>query len=235
MNTYKNPPIGCYLDHANYNVDELNRRIIGLAMSFGYALDIDAQATMQAYADRDDDAERSNGPDSDLGEQLNWLADEAIDWLNNQEHRTGLYWANDGDRNAFGLWVNDIENIKDEVGFVSVKSHADARRLDIETDPDDPAYPPADYRGEWLHVSDHGNCTLYIREDAPKSGAAWNAKLAEIQDEIAEERGKMQAEFDDLSEYEKKPLEFPRDVNVATITERIAASHYTDKEIWSIV
>ena len=25
-------------------------------------------------------------------------------------------------------------------------------------------YPPDDYEGEWLHISDHGNCTLYVRD-----------------------------------------------------------------------
>lgn len=48
-------------------------------------------------------------------------------------------------------------------GFVSVKSLADANRLGIKTDPDDSEYPPKNYRGEWLHVNDHGNCTLYYR------------------------------------------------------------------------
>lgn len=25
-------------------------------------------------------------------------------------------------------------------------------------------YPPNDYEGEWLHISDHGNVTLYVRD-----------------------------------------------------------------------
>ena len=59
----------------------------------------------------------------------------------------------------------DVELAKDDCGFVSVKSLADARRMGIETDPEDSCYPPADYSGEWLHVTDHGNATLYVREN----------------------------------------------------------------------
>ena len=43
-----------------------------------------------------------------------------------------------------------IESVEENVEFKSSR---------------DQDYPPDDYRGEWLHVSDHGNCTLYVREN----------------------------------------------------------------------
>ena len=158
MNTkiYGKPTIGCHLDHANYNVDELNCRIIAIAQGFGMELPPDDADILACYD------KHSAGPHLDLSEQLNDLADSAIDWLNEQETRPYLYWANEGEANAFGLWPN-IEGAMEDVGFVSAKSHADARKLGIETDPGDSTYPPAHYRGEWLHVNDHGNRTLYVR------------------------------------------------------------------------
>lgn len=171
--TYGKPSIGCYLDHANYGVDELNREIISLAEGYGWRPDDEGRATIDAYDNIDLDEERGNGPDIDLAEQLNDLVDEAVDWLNDQETRPFLYWANEGEANAFGLWPN-VEGAKEDCGFVSVKSHADARSLGIETDPDDSAYPSADYRGEWLHVNDHGNCTLYVRNDDGTDTEIWS-------------------------------------------------------------
>lgn len=171
---YGKPLLGCYIDQANYNIDDLNRRVIAIAQGFGMDLNADDQATVNAYDNRDDDDERSNGPDMDLCETLGYIAEEAIDWLNEQETRTGLYWAHNGEAGAFGLWPNDIENIKDEVGFVSIRSLADAKRLGIETDPEDSEYPPADYRGEWLHVNDHGNVTLYARGDDGIDDEIWS-------------------------------------------------------------
>ncbi len=34
-------------------------------------------------------------------------------------------------------------------------------------------YPPDDYRGEWLSVSDHGNATLYVRGDNGQDTEVW--------------------------------------------------------------
>jgi hypothetical protein len=149
---YGQPSTGCYLDHANYNVDELNRRIIRLAASFGRVdPQDDALAALPLVDLSEDDSEK-----------LNWAADSAIDWLNEQETRPFLYWANEGEANAFGLWPS-VESAKEDCGFVSGQSE--------DADPYDSDYPDADYRGEWLHVNDHGNCTLYVREDLPNGCA----------------------------------------------------------------
>lgn len=52
----------------------------------------------------------------------------------------------------------DVDQARDDVEFVSSK---------------DQDYPPADYRGEWLHVSDHGNATLYVRGDDGQDKEVW--------------------------------------------------------------
>ena len=144
------PSIGCYLDQANYNNDDLSREICAIALGYGWTLSADDQAILDAGADDD---ERSDGPSADLSEQLDSLSESAIDWLNEQETRPFMYWANEGGANAFGLWVN-VDGAKEDCGFTS------SRRNE---------YPESDYRGEWLHVSDHGNATLYVRDDAPLS------------------------------------------------------------------
>lgn len=169
---YGKPPIGCYIEQANYNIDDLNRRVIAIAQDLGWPTDDDDQATINAYDNRDDDEERSNGPDMDLWEALEYIAEDAIEWLNEQETRSFLCWYHSGDAGAFGLWP-DVDGAKDDVGFVSVRSLADARSLGIETDPEDSEYPPADYEGEWLHVNCHGNATLYVRS-AGKDTEIWS-------------------------------------------------------------
>lgn len=146
----KSPAIGCYFDGCfgqTYN----DIRLIDMALGWGW---VDEDASRLSDIAEDD----MSLEDVDL---LLEVANDAEEWLNQQETRTGLYWA--WDDGNFGLWVN-VESVKEDVGFVSVKSHTDAKRLDIETDPDDSCFPPPSYEGEWLHVNDHGNCTLYFRE-----------------------------------------------------------------------
>ena len=48
-----------------------------------------------------------------------------------------------------GCWPS-VESAREDCGFVSSR---------------DQDYPDDDYRGEWLHVSDHGNATLYVRDE----------------------------------------------------------------------
>ena len=150
----KYPSIGCYINGANQPCDEGTVRLIRLTEDFGRKLDRETSN----YCRRVElDCQRKDDPN------LNpWFDDEAVEWMNDNVSVPYAWWGwNDGD---FGLWPCEIEDIKDEIGFVSVKSLADAAALGIETDPEDSDYPPHDYEGEWLHVSDHGNCTLYVRE-----------------------------------------------------------------------
>jgi len=69
--------------------------------------------------------------------------------------RYGYFGASDGDGADFGFWCGDVEEIKRQVEFVSSAGNE---------------YPPAEFRGEWLHVNEHGNCTLYVREGLETRG-----------------------------------------------------------------
>lgn len=152
--TYGTPQIGCRLDQSYRNADSHNAAVIRLAIGLGWQPD---RQTLNVIAREEHGAlsESRDFPDSEL---LCECADDAENWLNDQEARPFLYWANSGDTGAFGLWPN-VDGAKEDCGFVSRKT------ISEETDPDDSEYPAPDYRGEWLHVSDHGNATLYVRED----------------------------------------------------------------------
>ena len=60
------------------------------------------------------------------------------------------FGAHPGDGSDFGFWPCEIEDIKEQVEFSSTTSQE---------------CPPDDFEGEWLHINDHGNCTLYVRND----------------------------------------------------------------------
>jgi hypothetical protein len=66
------------------------------------------------------------------------------------------FGAHPGDGSDFGFWV-DIDDVKEQVEFVSGKQDE---------------YPPENFSGEWLYVSDHGNATLYCRENG-KDSEVW--------------------------------------------------------------
>lgn len=68
------------------------------------------------------------------------------------------FGAHFGDGSDFGFWPDDIENIKEQVGFVSSREQE---------------YPDDDFLGEWLHINERGNCTLYVRENVDKDRQIW--------------------------------------------------------------
>jgi len=147
--TYGKPTLGCYFDHANYSNEGLSQRICALAIGYGwqpYRADV-------AILEKD----LRDMSDEEF-EELNEISEKAIDWLNEQETRSYMYWANEGEANAFGLWPN-VESAKEDVGFVSTAKQD---------------YPADDYEGEWLHVSDHGNATLYVRDASGKDLEIWS-------------------------------------------------------------
>lgn len=148
---YNNPALGCYFDGAfgqTYN----DLRVLKLAFSYGYT-DTDAQAML------DKGEEELTNDDMDL---LPECVQDAEDYLNSLETRPFVSWRwYDGD---FGLYA-DVDSAKEDCEFVSIRSLREARRMGVETDPEDSAYPPSNYEGEWLHINDHGNCTLYVREN----------------------------------------------------------------------
>lgn len=136
IQTYNNPLIGCYFDDA-YGQTYRDILVLKLAVSYGWE-DKDAQEAINASEEELED------------EGYEFLADtvlEAEDYLNSLETRPFLYWQrHEGD---FGLYP-DVESAREECEFVSGMFRQE--------------YPPEDYRGEWLHVNDHGNVTLYVRE-----------------------------------------------------------------------
>lgn len=79
------------------------------------------------------------------------FSQEAENWLNENHGLAYAWWGwNDG---SFGLWP-DVDGAKFECEFVGYE-------------------PPADFEGEWLHVNDHGNCTLCVRADG-KDTELWS-------------------------------------------------------------
>jgi hypothetical protein len=113
-------------------------------------------------------------------EQLSELADDAVNFLNDLETRSFLSWSFE-DNSLFLL--PDVDGAKEDVGFVS---HADDNWTEecyCEREQDgfgkwkivskDASYPASDYRGEWLHVNDHGNVTLFVRDSSGKDKEIW--------------------------------------------------------------
>lgn len=85
---------------------------------------------------------RENG-----SQELSEAADDAVDFLNGLDGVPYcLFYFEDNSL----FYLPSVESVKEDVEFVSSREQAE---------------PSTDYRGEWLHVNDHGNCTLYVREN----------------------------------------------------------------------
>lgn len=68
-----------------------------------------------------------------------------------------VFGAHEGDGACFGYWP-DIESAKEGCEFVSSRFQE---------------FPPEDFVGEWLHVNERGNVTLYVRESG-KNSEVWS-------------------------------------------------------------
>lgn len=88
-------------------------------------------------------------------ELLSETADSALAFLNDLETRPYMFWGFED--NSLFLTV-DVDSAREDVDFISSKEQE---------------YPADDYEGEWLHVSDHGNPTLYVRESG-KDKEIWS-------------------------------------------------------------
>lgn len=66
--------------------------------------------------------------------------------------------AHCGDGSDFGFWPMDMEEIKEQIEFTSST---------------DQEFPDDDFSGEWLHINERGNCTLYVRLDG-KDSEIWS-------------------------------------------------------------
>jgi hypothetical protein len=153
--TFGKHDVGCVLDCSYRSADTLNHRTVELAIEFGMVADDD---TKKLLARLDYDVAKED--DSQL---LSDCGDEAVDYLNSLDLPS--YCSFYFDDNSLFL-APCIENVKEDVGFVSGQSE--------DANPDDSDRPCDDYQGEWLHVSDHGNCTLYVRGDDGKDTEIWS-------------------------------------------------------------
>jgi hypothetical protein len=83
--------------------------------------------------------------DEDYSQILSETADDAVSFLNDQDNLPYCSWYFE-DNSLF--YAPCIEMVSEDVEFKSSREEE---------------YPADDYQGEWLHVNDHGNVTLYVR------------------------------------------------------------------------
>lgn len=91
----------------------------------------------------DDDGETLK----DFDDAEMFLHETLMDALCEFAPQYGYFGNHPGDGADFGFWV-DVDDVKEQVEFVSSRSQE---------------YPADAFQGEWLHINDHGNCTLYVR------------------------------------------------------------------------
>ncbi len=172
----------------------------------------------------------------DCDQIVSEMADSALDYLNGLD---GLppYCSFSFDDNSLFLFP-DVESARESVDFVSRKER------DETTDEDDPAFPARDFRGEWLHVSDHGNATLYLRESV--NPAAF-ASRGELEAKLTQTRHELTELTDDESGHETarqwgiaiETLPGYRETLRAQLSTHESALEralaFTDREIWARV
>lgn len=149
------PTIGSHLEHTYYNATELAIAVIELAESCGMPVDDETRKVI-ASCECDDD-ERANGPDVDALAALDDCENEAIDWLNDNCALPFAYWSHSGEAGAFGLWP-DIDGAREDC-----PTFADGADAEFAT-----------YVGEWVHVNDHGNVTLWCRNLRGDNREIWS-------------------------------------------------------------
>jgi len=86
------------------------------------------------------------------------MVDELIDALQQFAPAYGYFGSHPGDGADFGFGV-DPESVKEQVEFVSSKEQE---------------WPADDFVGEWLHVNERGNCTLYVRDESGEDREVWS-------------------------------------------------------------
>lgn len=217
MKTITSQHIGCVLDASCESALSLNLRTIALARTFGAKLG-------RLPGKRSDD----------YAQVMSEMADSAVDHLNGLP--LPLFCSFSFDDNCLFLSPS-VESAREDCAFVSRERTGD------ETDDNDPAYPRADYRGEWLHVSDHGNATLYVRESVDPVAFETLAKLRgdaqDLNTLIQAFDGEQDA--DTLKSYDLTVETLPtlladyRAKLTAKQAEIARAEAYTDREVWAVV
>lgn len=94
------------------------------------------------------DAYCEDGETLEDEENASEIVNDLQDALNEFAPEFAYFGAHPGDGADFGFWP-DIDSARENCEFVSTKKQD---------------CPDADFVGYWLHVSDHGNVTLYSRE-----------------------------------------------------------------------
>lgn len=140
--------LGCVLDASSDSATDLNLETIALARRYGAKLGRLPSVKREDY-------------DQIVSE----MADSAVNHLNDLESLPP-YCSFYFEDNCLFL-MPSLESAEESVGFKSRKER------DETTSADDAAYPCDSFRGEWLHASDHGNATLYVREDAPSNAGGF--------------------------------------------------------------
>lgn len=82
----------------------------------------------------------SDDADSDL--------EDLTDLLNEFAPPFCYFGTHPGDGSDFGFWPMDIEEIKEQIDFCSTQKQE---------------FPDSNFQGEWLHINERGNCTLFAR------------------------------------------------------------------------
>lgn len=117
------------------------------------------------------------------GEEINPEKEDDAEYLVNETLPDALqsfcapyccFGSHPGDGSDFGFWP-DIETAKECVGFVSRDRHSWDETCFIDDDGHkNPEYPAADFQGEWLHINERGNCTLYFRDESGSDVEIWS-------------------------------------------------------------
>ena len=87
-------------------------------------------------------------------EQGYLLVDYLFDALNEYAPPFVYFGAHPGDGSDYGFWA-DIESAQEQCEYVG----------DGE--------PGEGFQGEWLHVNDHGNAALYVRDEDGNDEEVW--------------------------------------------------------------
>jgi hypothetical protein len=139
--------IGCIIDSSSWSADYLNSKTVEFAHDLGFEIDDGARKLLARY-----DCEVMKDDD---GQTLSELSDEALDFLNGLELPDYCHFHFD-DNSLF--LTPDLETARQDCEFISSRT---------QDSPDD------DFSGQWLHVSDHGNATLYFRDDKGNDREIW--------------------------------------------------------------
>jgi hypothetical protein len=110
----------------------------------------------------EDGSEVAEGKDEEAQDCLT----ELFDALSTFAPAYSDFCACPGDGSDFGFWP-DVDAARDNVEFTSTTEQE---------------YPDAEFRGEWLHVNERGNCTLYVRELTGKSHLRDGVEIPETRD-----------------------------------------------------